>query len=180
MVSTNERVMEKFPCKQTSANRSLTLVCWLTGLWGIRGGSSRDFLVRVHINLTSPEWSSSRCQTFWQSPSGCRWLQWSRLFFQRGAAGTCKAETKNQEGCVWIRVFPAFRAMSTRTHTPGARASLQFIIYLSSCDEILWPQTSLDGVKESSRRSSSWFRKCCSEINVDIFSIQKHFKLYFL
>lgn len=33
---------------------------------------------------------------------------------------------------------------------------------LSSCEEILWPQTSLEGVKDSSRRSSSWFRKCCS------------------
>lgn len=35
-------------------------------------------------------------------------------------------------------------------------------VYLSSCDDILWPQTSLEGVKESSLRSSSWFRKCCS------------------
>ena len=35
-------------------------------------------------------------------------------------------------------------------------------VYLSSCEDILWPQTSLEGVKESSLRSSSWFRKCCS------------------
>lgn len=34
--------------------------------------------------------------------------------------------------------------------------------HLSSWEEILWPQTSLEGVKDSSRRSSSWFRKCCS------------------
>lgn len=43
-------------------------------------------------------------------------------------------------------------------------SSCQFsrCVYLSSCEDILLPQTSRDGVKESSRRSSSWFRKCCS------------------
>lgn len=35
-------------------------------------------------------------------------------------------------------------------------------LYLSSCELILCPQTSLEGVKDSNRKSSSWLRKCCS------------------
>lgn len=46
------------------------------------------------------------------------------------------------------------------SRAPSGRSSRK--THLSSWEEILWPHTSLEGVKDSSRRSSSWLRKCCS------------------
>lgn len=93
-------------------NRTSILTLLLCGLSSAMLGNAtckRMTHWAVYTTITSLEWSYARCPRCRQNPSGCHWLQWSRLFFLLGGAWIWRGEKKDTQDFPLVQKYYMWR-----------------------------------------------------------------------